>query len=240
MPEPAPVPSTIAGLLPQHRHRASQAATSGGNVVSIPNEGSAGGALSVVSGTLAAPVADALLSNAPSVSFTGSQEMRSSLPANAFKRYHDGSVFTAYFIGVTPASSSLSVTTYATVLTGPGLRLTHGVGNTTFAIANGVNSPSPVGLSSACSPNTPYCTRHTFAGGQATQFRGGVAVAGPSAPTNALSSADPAYALTLGRWPTLAFGQGRFAEVIIFDRALSAPELAVVDAEIFATYGQHA
>lgn len=58
-------------------------------------------------------------------------------------------------------------------------------------------------------------------------------------PANSLSY--PTYTTCLGRYPNNgAFQNGKFAEFIAFDRILSAGDLAIVDAELFATYGVHA
>jgi hypothetical protein len=241
--EPAPTPPTIASLLPLVRYRASQAATSGGNVVNIPNEGTAGGTLDVFAGTLAAPTADAALLSAPSVSFTGAQDLRASLGASSFTFLHDGTPCTAYLIGVATLAQALVATTYATPTTSVGFRCNIALTNTTFAQSNGVNTPPPLQLTATgATTGAGYCVRALVSGGQGSQYRNGALVLGPSAPTASLSSAAPGYTLSIGRIPNGgAFTNGsRFAELIAFDRALTAPELAIVDAEMFATYGVHA
>lgn len=234
------VPSTIAGLLPRHRYRASQAATSGGNVVNLPNEGTAGGTLDVVTGTLAAPTADPAFANALSVAFTGSQEMRGSFAPSGYKFLNDGSPFTVYMVGLAAQAQALIATTFAAVPPALGFRTGIAQSNTSITLTDGINAPTPATIVvTGATAGVGTCTRSDLAGGAVTHSRNGALVAGPTALSAPLANSDPSYAFTIGRIPNGGtFSNGsRLAEFIAFDRALTAPEMAVVDAELLATYG---
>lgn len=237
-----PAPPTIASLSPLHRYRASQAATSGGNVVSVPNEGSGGGQLNVNAGTLVAPAADAQLNNALSVAFTGTQQLLSSLPASAWKLLHDGTTITAYLVGVSTGSLGVFAGTYATAATVGG-RITFSASSSSYQCAAG-GSVTTLTASGAGQVNTNVGHISRALVGSAltpdcTLFRNGAQVQTANYTTGP-SAADPGSTLSVGRYPASSFTNGRWAEFLLFDRALNASELAAVDAEFFTTYGVHA
>ncbi len=236
----APLPANIAAIGPAHRYRASQATTSGGNIVSIPNEGAAGGQLNVGDGTLAQPTADAALNNAPSVAFTGTQSLVSSLPTSAFAPYNNGDDFTAVFVASIAVSGMLQAHTFASGALGPGFRQ----GVTTGVVSGLVNNgASNVVVASASAGGVgANVNRFEMRGAQGSRtYRNGALIAGPVTPTGAFNTAASYVPLMIGRNTAGGFNNNaRFAEIILFPRALTTLELTVVDAEIFAAYGAHA
>jgi hypothetical protein len=227
--------AAVASLGPALRVRAADAVLSGANTSSVPNIGSIGGALTVTTGTLAAPVASALFKGKPVFTFTGAQRMASSLAASLFKFEHDGTgcdifrvvAFTANHTGYLDATSSFS-----------------GVGHSTYR--NSVNQVWHIGN------GTTYCVTEQFAfkaantaGYMQMSFdsttytaRVGTAVAVTNATAATPSSANPDATWGLGGNPGAGFlVQALVPEVIMFNRVLSAADRAVVQAYMLSEYG---
>ncbi len=242
--DPGPPAATIASLLPRIRFRASQAATSAGNVVSVPNEGSAGGQLNVAAGTLAAPVADAIFNGQPSLVFSGTQEISASFAAALATFMHNGTPATMYAVSA-GTSGALHITNFTTATSVPGFRFTLNASLSSGALLIGAGTASiPVSSNVVgYSPGTAAIARAILNSAGSPQWshaRNGVVIGSGSFAT-ANATAAPTYPLTIGRIPNGGtFQSGRFAEFIAYDRVLTVPELAVVDAELFATYGVHA
>lgn len=236
----------ISALSARHRYRASQAAVSGGNVTNVPNEGAAGGQLNVSAGTLAAPVPDARVNNQPIVRHTGTQSLTSSLAASEFTFEHDGSGFTGYLVGASTgnaATSGMLAMTFAASASQSGANIRiYGLsaGSTTFVIARGANPTAVNSAPAGYAPNTFTVLRVTLSSAGWTQAVAGVVVAQSASFAGALSASAPAFPLTVGRIPGSSFLAGDLAEILLFDRVLSAQDMAAVDAEMFATYGLHA
>jgi len=238
--DPGPSVPTIATLLPLHRYRASAASTSGGNLVSVPNQGSAGGSLTMTTGTLAAPVAEAAVNNASVITFTGSQEMRSTLPASAFNFLHNGVGCTTVMVAV-PGPSIVAVGT-AALAAHTGARLVIATTAVTYFFTNGsatVASRSVAGTNTGIGTSALALTS-AASSPDSTLYKNGVL--GSSGDfTVTPSSGDATQTLTVGRYILSGtFSSGRLAELLYFDRILSVAELAVLDAELFATYGVRA
>ncbi len=236
-------------MRPRHRYRASMAVTSAGKVVSIPNEGFAGGNMVSSFGDIASPTADALLNNGFSVSFTGTQAFLCDLAASEFRFLQNAASFTCFLVCcVIGASSSLQVTNYGSPA-GPGFRHSVGVGaggavgafngvirlNTT---TNTVTANATVGQQ-----NVGQVQRLTFSSvaNQLANFRNGTSVATGTPSAGWAGSADAPFSMYIGANPGVSFNLNcRFAEWIAFDRLLTSAELAEVDASLFRTYGVHA
>ncbi len=245
-----PVPTTIASLNPRHRYRASQAALSGGNVVSVPNEGFAGGQLNVNAGTLAAPTADAALNNAVSIAFTGSQSVVSSLPASEFIFGHNGSNCTMLLVAsISAVNSGLRAVTLNAATSGtPGFSLFFTTGTTSAndfvgcAVADGLASPNLLQSHNAPGSMGGHIARVQLTAAGSTTWRDG-ALIGSLSPARAFSTAAPIVGVVIGRTQATTgvfVSNTRFAELLMFDRLLSAPEIAAIDAEYLATYGKNA
>jgi hypothetical protein len=236
---PPVVYPTINALLPLHRYRVSQAATSGGNVTNVPNEGSAGGQLNMAAGTLT-PTAVTALKSQPGVVFSGTQELQSSLAAAAWTFMSNGSDFTAYSVSLT---MSAMLRTYAAATSGfPGAAMVVSSSQVNISVSDGDGVPFPVNLTaSGANTGLGIIGRYGVTAGQGFVYRNGALGAGPTTAPTPFVTTTPQFTASVGRVPGGgAFVTGTLCELIAFNRVLTASEIAAVDAELFATYGVHA
>ncbi len=246
-PDPGPVVlPTIAQLNPRHRYRASLAATSGGNTTSLVTEGSAGGSFNVIAGTLLAPANDALFNGRPVITFTGSQALAASHAASEFVFASSGAPFTAVLVGsAAPASFNIIANlTNNQQMSGFALTFNGSAGQTAIRLGAAGGAPTP--LSSAVSgytASTAGCLFAAWGTSNSPQWvhrHNGTQVAS-GAFNRAPLSDTPTSVPIIGRHvAATSWWDGKIAELILFDRALSPTEFAGLDAEIFAAYGVHA
>lgn len=200
-------------------------------------------------GDIAPPVADALLNNALSVAFTGTQAFSCDLAASEFRFLQSGASFTCFLVCcVTGASSSLQVTNYGAPA-GPGFRHSVGVGAGGAAGAfNGIvrlntTTNTVTANITAGQQNVGQIQRMLFNSGsnEMSNFRNGTSVATGTPSAAWPGTSDAPFSMYIGANPGVSFNTNcRFAEWIAFDRLLTSVELAEVDASLFRTYGVHA
>lgn len=244
---PATFPLTTAGdadiaaLAPAHWYRADTYALSGGNLATLTNRGSAGGALSVTAGTLAEPAVDASFGGQRTIAFTGSQKLTSGSAASAFKFLHDGTGAEAFVVFVNDAPSAtdryiLATSTASTTQVGYAM-LARGPASDNVAIyvpnGSGQSYYEPIPNTAS---GTPLYIHSTLKTGLTPQAGRGTALNNFTAAAS-FSSSDPTQTLTIGTNTGTAYAIARVADVLLFPRILSAAEREVVRDYIRVRYG---
>jgi hypothetical protein len=232
--------SIIAAMNPRHWYRADTVTLSGANLASMQNRGSAGGQMNLAGGVLAAPSADGVLQGAPSINFTASQWLSSSLPASEYRALHDGTGAEAFVIGcltgggvrvpLATRDSSSGAGTHMFVSTA---QYGGSVGNGTSLVYN-ISGTLPDQLNAATYAHMIFKSTEEPK----------IAIFGKDIPcttsSNAvsLSSGDPVGTLTIGAQVGGATPvYMRIADVLIFYRRLTPYERQQVREYIAARYG---
>lgn len=232
----------------RHWYRADTVSLSGGSLASLSNRGKGGGQLAVGAGTLAAPAADGSMKGAPSIVFSGTQHLVSSLPASEFRFLHDGTgkeCFVVFRTGVAAYQSLLSTVTSG-VAVGAQLYVNSNTTNCNLAhvINNGtaaVFSPNPTLAIGAIALNTAYCVENAYSEQSAPEAwlsaNGATVASGASLAAPAVG-VDPVRVLYVAR---SGYGDGYFtgaiADILLFDRVLSPYERQLVREYIQDRYG---
>ena len=230
----------------RHWYRADTVTRNGNNLRSMPNRGVAGGVLNVTTGTIAVPKVDAAFNNKLSIAFTATQRLTSSLPASEFTFMHDGTgkdVFVVTklntvspgiqgFVCTRPASGyAIGAGFYANTT-----NIAHNVGNGTVNIF----SPAPTYVMNFLAINTAYALEvgysetsspEGFIGDNTvTQLAAGASGGVPS-------TSVPAVTLQVGGFLDTGLLSGNIADIIIFNRVLSAADRQLVREYFQARYG---
>lgn len=223
---------TVQELLPVHRYRiSSYVGTS--SVTSIPNEGSKGGSLVTIQGTVALPVAEPTLNNALIINFTGTQQIQSNLANAEWNFLHKRLPFTVFYVTASNVCGFGNTNAAATV----GFRFQINAGAISYVV-----SPNwTTSISYSTTVNVGMISRFSYPGSGNCEIRKN-GVVGTSGFVGSPSALDATYKASLGYMDdgNLFNTGGKFAEFIAFDRVLTAQELAIVDAELFTKYGLHA
>lgn len=224
-----------------HRFVMGQASTSGGDVVTVPNIGGAGGALAVAAGTLAAPAADAKLNNQLSITFGGSQRLQSSLAASAWRFLHDGTgheIWTVY--STNNGASTQSPWSTRTEFGGDiGASMLVRSAQTSWDTTNAggaiINTNSGVVTQNAAQSNY-----FTFKSGNSPEWivvHNGVAVNSGSAASPSVG-VDPSGPLNVGGTTAgILLWSGSIAEILVSTSPLDPSQRAAVSRYITLAYG---
>lgn len=226
----------LTATLPDHQFRADTVTLSGGNVATIPNRRGTD-FLSMVGGTLAAPVADGSLNGAPSIAFTGTQYLASNLPVASWEFMQTGLGFEVFSIYVPTDLTGVHVLV-ATRTGGNGVSMyTDGVQQAFYVFqGSAMFSLSSAGTHTL---NSPTYSNYLFKKGNSPEWASYLksTLLGSGA-ANVPGAGVPQNVLTLG-----ANGSGgspthcRWAETLLYKRALSAADRLVVRTYISTRYG---
>ncbi len=233
----------LPGGPPSFQFRADTVTSRRGSVVALPNRRGSD-SLSVTAGTLAAARENPAFNGAPTVAFTGSQELASNLANSAWKFLSDGSGFEAFFIGMRTGNTGGNQV----------LMTTRGIGNEPGKLLLAPNasvhatslitdaSGGPVvnsTLTGAWALDAPGYINLSYMEGvpqEVLGFAGSTNVASSDS-LLAPSPSDPASTLYLGRNGALQPAIMDFAELLIFPRRLHEYERQLVREYIAARYG---
>lgn len=239
-PEVTSQDSNIVGLAPLHWYRADNCTLSGSNLATLPNKGAAGGAMNVFSGTLAKPTMDSALNYAPTIAFTGTQGLQSTLSASEFRYLHDGTGAETWCVYVpTAASTSKSVWStrafqgHAEIGSGQYYNAT----NISSYIGNGTASISSSAVPGIVTNAPTYSTQvyKTGSGPEAASSVKESYIQVATAPVTPVST-DPQYTFRIG-YNTIVATDMRFAEFLSFNRVLTLSERRQVQEYIQDRYG---
>lgn len=234
----------ITAMNPFAWFRADSFTESGGKVTAFIDKMNAANSLSQATPAkqVNSPTADAAMANASTATFNGAVDTfsyLSNLPASSWTFMHNGlgaDTFCAY-VPVTPSGSSVAVwSTYSVSATGPGARFTTTTGNT-FGLNSGAttygNTTNAATNTDGVGTYAEWYFKQADAPNNQTWTK---AVAGA---TNAFvtvpSAAAPAHGLTLGANGGLGVSM-RFADLLIFNRTITAPERATIQAYMLERY----
>lgn len=233
----------IQRMGPAHWFRADTYTLSAGNLATLPNLAASGGVLTVTAGALAAPAADATLGNRETVTFSGTQQLDSSLPAADFRFLSNGagcdtfSVHVGLAAGATQTIWSTRLGTSAAAEIGACLQFSGGGHRGVLVNAT---AAAPLALASA-----------TFTDGTATYSEFTHATA--STPDGTLTTKTTAVTANYASAPSAIGPDGtfrlgamrnntqrmvaRWAETLLFSRVLTAAERQTVRDYILVRYG---
>lgn len=212
----------VASFGPRHWYRGDTYTRSGANLATMLNRGSGGGLLSVALGTLGEPTPNSAFNGARAVPFTGSQRLASSLPLADWKFLgSESECSVVYQRGSTGAEVAMATTSGSN-----GYRLG---GSSVAAVAMAVSGAQwTAGAKQVGIPQ-----QATAVYGLTAPFRGTLAYQHAAVSVTQVNAtaglADPDYTLSVGAavdgaWPLA----GPLAEILIFDRRLSAFERQIV------------
>jgi hypothetical protein len=242
----ASLESALAAMAPAHDYRSDLYTLSGANLATIPNQGSAGGQLSVVAGTIAEPSADAALRGEKSWIAPGGQTVQSSLAVSAFRFVHDGTgahTFCVY-VPISAATAGIWATRAFT-----GTEIGAGVfyqasQSINFQVYNGSASEYLHASGGGTAPINAGCLiESSYLEGRApfeadTRLGSAGALVNSTNTTNAPAAGDAVGTLRIGDSVGGAVqGRGRYARWIGFNRVLSSTEQATVRALMALRYG---
>lgn len=221
-----------------HWYRADTVTLSGANLSTMPNRGTGGGAMTVTLGTLAAPAADAALGGAPSVVFSGAQQLQSNLTASAFTYLHQSHDTFLVYSGSVENTLLFSTASGLGGAGDTGVRCMEFSGQCAYLVTS-AGSYTYIGQT----PNTagqPRCLEVALAeSGSPPAFgsRGGVAF-GPTSLSGTPAAGAPSIPLTFGVLPaSLPNPRVRIADFISFNRRLFPYERQLIQDYVRTRYG---
>lgn len=220
-----------------HWYRADTVTLSGANLATMPNRGTVGGAMTVTLGTLAAPAPDAQLGGAPSVAFTGTQQMQSNLPASAFSYMHQNGHSFAIYTGRTGDANLFTTRNGFVTPSDTGARCMEWGG---LQHCEAMNAGVTSYLASRPYPTPDISAVLEFAvGGQSYPpgFACSNAVAFGDLTAGAAATSSPELPLTFGNVPdSLPNTNLRIAEFLSFDRRLLPYERQLIQDYVRTRY----
>jgi hypothetical protein len=235
----------LAAMSPAHDYRAFTVTTSSGNISTVPNQGSAGGNLAVVSSTIAEPAVDAALLGELSITISN-RTLQSSLAPAAFGFCHNGVGGHTFcvFVPTTAASRCVWATrSFAGTERGAGF-FYQSTQSINFQASNGTNNIFAHASGAASVPlnagalieNSYIESRAPF---EAVTTRGSAGTLINATNTGAAPSAsDPTSTLRIGNSSgDILVGECRWARWIGFDRVLSDADRAKVLTLLARRYG---
>lgn len=235
--------NAMLALAPSYQFRSDTYTLSSGNLATMPNRRGAD-SLTVTAGTLAEPAVSAAFAGARTVAFAGTQELRSSLPASAWKFLHDGTGYDAFFVGMRTGNTGGNQVLMTTRGGGgdPGhlLAATNNTAVATDLISNAAGTPVfNATLGGAWTLNTPGYVNSSYVEGMPQEYLGfaNALVASTSDSAVVPSANDPFSTLYVGRNSALQPAIMELAEILIFTRRLNAEERQTVREYIAARYG---
>lgn len=235
----------LAAMAPAHDYGAHSVTLSGADIATVPNAGSAGGNLAVVSSTIAGPATDAALLGQLSIAISN-RTLQSSLAPAAFSFAHNGLGGHTFcvFVPTNAASRCVWATrSFAGTERGAGFfyQATQSINyqasngtNNIFAHASGA---ATVALNAGALIENSYIeSRAPF---EASTTRGSAGTLINATNTGAAPSAsDPTSTLRIGNSSgDILVGECRWARWIGFDRVLSDHERAKVLLLLNKRYG---
>lgn len=221
---------------------ASRYTPSGGNIANFVCGVDATHTLTVT-GTIAAPTAEATLGNALAASFTAAQRATSNKPASFFKCLHDGTGGNL-FVALTPTDTSnrcIVATRPISTLAENGFFLLHGYGSAQrLGIGSTAAAIVDVTFGSAATANVGMLMSYSYAESSSPKVtaRKSGSANNTSAPTGSPDAGDPVATLVLGATSAGSFlSNMRWAQLHFVPGVLSAPELALIHSYMQATTG---
>lgn len=232
--------AAITALSPLHWFRPDTNTLSSGNLATLPNRGTGGGAMTVAYGTLAAPVTSALFNNQPTLTFNGTQSLVSNLTGAAGKCLTSGmcTVYLVHSVTGTNTQNQVLLSSRGTSVH-PSVYFVSYTNGTAYTQINGTNAAgtatiSATGPSYAHPLNTLSVQEYVLNTSTAPSILLVSDKRTPSSPLNfnaatPPSTSDPPTPMRISGMPTTgAEHVGELADVLIFDRPLSESERAVV------------
>lgn len=220
----------IAALAPRHWYRADTFTPSGANLGTLTNRNlTVGGALSVISGTIVQPAADAALNGQFSVAFGGTQAMASSFAPAEFRFLHQGPM-DVFVVWVPDAGSSRVLIATQTLAGGTetGAALWYADSTLRGTVANGPAYIINSGATAAIVIGVGGYAEFSYVNDGAPEFFytfGGQVLAVGADNGSAPAAGDPMGTLTVGSGTGGAAAlRGRIADILIFNRRLAESE----------------
>ncbi len=214
----------LAGLAPVYQFQAAGASVSAGNTTTIRNS-FGGDSLSVVAGTLAAPASDSVFAGAGTITSAATQRMQSGLAGSVWKVLSTGAAFDMLFWAcptATPVGIALSTQGGGAL---PGMDIIFNNGDLTARVANAA-AASVVNLQALASlaNNSARLIEFTCDGAGNYALYVGSTLVASGAQTNTPSATDSDALTLFGRTSGTAAASMRYADLVIFNRVLSAAE----------------
>jgi hypothetical protein len=225
----------------QYLYRADTFTPSGANLASLQNRGTAGSAdMSVIAGTVVAPVADSAIGGRFSFTMSGTQRLQSALASSAYKFLHDGTGCYGYAVFVrTDASNTRMLMATANSAGGIGVHVYQSAAGFGFSVANG--GGFTYGLSGAAGVLNTLCVlefSYAEASTPKTALYDRGTLLGSGSAGGAPSALDPTGTLRIGATANDGLGYiGRIAEVMCTAGVPTATDRARYLSYISLMYG---
>ncbi|HEY6877191.1 MAG TPA: hypothetical protein VI299_04190 [Polyangiales bacterium] len=240
--DPDAILEALPGGPPRFQFRADDVTLNGSSVTTIPNRRGTD-ALVVTAGTLAAPASDVLFGGAPSIEFSGTQWLDSNLDASAWKFLHDGTGAEIFLIHApTTTAPQCMWSTHQNTLgaNSSGARLARNAETADgYRASNGstnlfwyVYGPTPTGVAQYA--DNFYSEADPL---KSNGFLNEVSRSTGSTGTPSSSAPEAPLRLGASAVDNALPAQMKFAELLIFSRALHEYERQLVREYIAARYG---